>query len=595
MTRSGPSPEVRQLLLDGCPAVADRWRRGIARTNYVPLNAAELRTQLEALLDQAIAVLVSDVDATARAHQIGSSLVHIGYTAWTALGTTLEILGSLPQGLPDDQALALQPRLTTLLAGVATGFGAAARERLLTEQEASHSAVLVENRRAVEALRRQAALLDLAPDAILVRSLNGTILFWNHGAEVLYDWSSHEVLGHIAHEVLNTRFPGSRAETERGVLRDSLWEGELIHTRRDGSAITVASRWALQTDDAGQPHAFLEINTDITARKQMEATLREREASLETAQSLAHLGSWDANLLTNVVNWSVEARRLLGYAWQPVVPTIEAFLEAVHRADRTLVERAVEDALNGKFYVFEFRTSGPDGVERVLQSQSELVRDDSGQAVRILGTLQDITERKKAEAERAQLLAEQSARAEAEAAQQRFAFLAEASIRLASSLDYEVTLRNVAELAVPVLADVCTVDILLDDGAVRRVAEARAESTRGGEIERCSVPLEARGRVLGAITYYATPDRPAYTDIEQTLAEELGRRCGLAIDNARLHAEAQRATRLRDEFLSVAAHELKTPMTTLRGYAQLLGRSVYEGEAPRADVLVRSVHAIDAQ
>jgi signal transduction histidine kinase len=205
-------------------------------------------------------------------------------------------------------------------------------------------------------------------------------------------------------------------------------------------------------------------------------------------------------------------------------------------------------------------------------------------------------------------------------------------------LDFELTLRNVAELAVPTLADACTVDILLETGDVRRVAATKGELNRAwyaaveshpllatlrsgqsslyrdldeldtsldqdaltalralGIHSLLLVPLEARGRVLGAITCFGLATRAVYSPIEQALAEELGRRCGLAIDNARLHAEAQRATHLRDEFLSVAAHELKTPMTTLRGYAQLLGRSLGEGQLPPLGLLQRGIDAIDWQ
>ena len=115
-----------------------------------------------------------------------------------------------------------------------------------------------------------------------------------------------------------------------------------------------------------------------------------------------------------------------------------------------------------------------------------------------LGWAQVWAAKSTAEAERLQLSAEQSARAQAEAAQARFAFLAEASTRLASSLDYELTLRNVAELAVPALADACTVDVLLENGDVRRVAATRlAEGALEGQV-LVRVPLEARGRVLGA-------------------------------------------------------------------------------------------------
>jgi signal transduction histidine kinase len=109
------------------------------------------------------------------------------------------------------------------------------------------------------------------------------------------------------------------------------------------------------------------------------------------------------------------------------------------------------------------------------------------------------------------------------------------------------------------------------------------------------VPLFSRGRAHGVISFVAMPGRPSYTTIDLSLAEELARRCELAIENARLHAEAQRATRLRDEFLSVAAHELKTPMTTLRGYAQWLIRPLKEGKEPDPGGLERGLRAIDAQ
>lgn len=612
---------------------------------YVPLSAGELREAFLSLADQTIAALVDEVDDAVVARQIGAALVGMGYTAPEILSTTVDLVGKeLLADLSPADLQAVQPHLATVLGGIAAGFAGAARERLLVEQEATRTAVLVENRRAGEAIRRQAALLDLAPDAILVRAMDGSIVFWNRGAEVLYGWSRAEATGRIVHELLDTRFPRPREEIEAEVLNHGHWDGELVHTGRDGKTMTVSSRWALQPAGAGQEQSFLEINTDITVRKAMEATLREREASLEIAQSLAHLGSWESHVLTNETYWSRETYRLLGYAEREVQPSAEAYMQAVHPDDLPLVKRAVEDAYTGKSYVYEFRTSGRDGVERVLQSQSDFVPDASGLPVRLFGTLLDVTQRKRAEAERLQLSAEQSARAQAEAAQARFAFLAEASTRLATSLDYELTLRNVAELAVPTLADACTVDILLEHGDVRRVAATRLEAAPEGELDRCwnasvephpllstlrigesalyrdlgepggrldqdvvtplralgirslmLAPLEARGRVLGAITCFGFGTREAYTPIELALAEELGRRCGLAIDNARLHAEAQRATHLRDEFLSVAAHELKTPMTTLRGYAQLLGRSLGEGQIPPLGLLQRGVEAIDWQ
>src|SRR6185503_7931621 len=93
-------------------------------------------------------------------------------------------------------------------------------------------------------LKEQADLLDLTHDTILVRNLDGTIRFWNRGAEETYGWKRDEVIGAVSHDLLRTRFPLPRAEIEAQLLRDGHWEGELVHVRRDGVEILTASRWA---------------------------------------------------------------------------------------------------------------------------------------------------------------------------------------------------------------------------------------------------------------------------------------------------------------------------------------------------------------
>ncbi|HEY4565317.1 MAG TPA: PAS domain-containing protein, partial [Thermoanaerobaculia bacterium] len=128
--------------------------------------------------------------------------------------------------------------------------------------------------RVVADLGGQTRLLDLAYDAILVRDMDRTITFWNRGAEVLYGWAKGEALGRTVHELLKTEYPGSIEDIEAEVLRAGRWEGELGHHRRDGSRVVMASRWALQRDDQGQPLGILEINSDITDRKSAEEALR---------------------------------------------------------------------------------------------------------------------------------------------------------------------------------------------------------------------------------------------------------------------------------------------------------------------------------
>jgi PAS domain S-box-containing protein len=129
-------------------------------------------------------------------------------------------------------------------------------------------------------LREQAQLLDLAHDAIMVRDLDGRITFWNQGAAERYGWSKQEAGGRITHELLQTGFPQSLEEINTQLQRESFWEGELEHSRRDGKRIVVASRWVLQRRN-DQSEAVMEINNDITERKRAEESLRKAHGELE--------------------------------------------------------------------------------------------------------------------------------------------------------------------------------------------------------------------------------------------------------------------------------------------------------------------------
>jgi PAS domain S-box-containing protein len=126
----------------------------------------------------------------------------------------------------------------------------------------------------------QARLLDLANDAIFVRGADDRISYWNEGAERLYGWTREEAIGQSPHDLLGTEFPVPILE----VLNSDRWEGELRHSRRDGTKITVASRWTTLRDTERKPVGWLEINTDISARKKAEEAASRLTSRILTLQ-----------------------------------------------------------------------------------------------------------------------------------------------------------------------------------------------------------------------------------------------------------------------------------------------------------------------
>src|SRR6516164_9524961 len=130
-----------------------------------------------------------------------------------------------------------------------------------------------ELRKREEQFRTRAELLELATEAIIVRDLGGSILFWNAGAEQHYGWRREEVLGKDIHAVLRTVFPASRQDVEVALREKGVWQGNLLQKRKDGSDVIVACRKTLNRESDG----ILEVNRDITSQLRAEEALRETE------------------------------------------------------------------------------------------------------------------------------------------------------------------------------------------------------------------------------------------------------------------------------------------------------------------------------
>ena len=157
---------------------------------------------------------------------------------------------------------------------------------------------ITERKRGEERIRQQAALLDQAQDAILVRDLDQNILFWNKGAEKIYGWAAEEAVGKNVKDLLYKESSAQFEDAGRAVLRDGEWQGEIRQVRRDGAEITVESRWTLVRDESGQPNSILVINTDVTERKRMESQF----LRAQRMESIGTLAGGIAHDLNNVLS-----------------------------------------------------------------------------------------------------------------------------------------------------------------------------------------------------------------------------------------------------------------------------------------------------
>ncbi|MFB2968675.1 response regulator [Aerosakkonema sp. BLCC-F183] len=149
----------------------------------------------------------------------------------------------------------------------------------------------IDRERSEQKIHEQAALLDIATDAILVQNLDNQILFWNKGAERLYGWTSAEAIGKNVNELLYKQIK-SELESERPIFDEAgSWQGELLQITKYGKEIIVESRWTLVQSEQKQPKSILTVNTDITEKKQLEAQFlrAQRMESIGTlASGIAH-------------------------------------------------------------------------------------------------------------------------------------------------------------------------------------------------------------------------------------------------------------------------------------------------------------------
>ncbi|HYF20809.1 MAG TPA: ATP-binding protein, partial [Ramlibacter sp.] len=382
----------------------------------------------------------------------------------------------------------------------------------------------------------------------------------------------------------------------------------------------------------------------LEQHKRTEAALRLSEERLRLAVDAGQTGIWDWDITANRISWSDRVYDLHGLPRDQPPAGVQAWSSLVVPEDWPRVQAAIQQAMEGgTSYAVEFRTQLPDGRVRWISTRSHILRDASGRPLRMVGASTDVTERVEL------LTAERRARGDVEAARRRLELLAEAGEVLAHSLDTEETLLAVARTVVPGIADWCRIDLLDDGGvlqrrlafhsdpdrarqalemAMRLRAAAETEGTmpwviRTGQAfhgdfdspqaqadpalreftaafgmrSHFILPLVARGRTIGVLGVIQAESGRVLGEDDRALVQELGRRAALALDNARLFADAEAArrqaesaNRAKDEFLAMLGHELRNPLAPIATALELMGRREPHRLADERKVIGRQVN-----
>jgi PAS domain S-box-containing protein len=420
--------------------------------------------------------------------------------------------------------------------------------------------------------------------AIILLDPNGRIASWNEGAERIAGYQRSEILG----KSIAVFFPPEEvpADKSRTLLRRTAAEGRVEdegwRVRKDGSRFWANIVLTAVRDAHSQLLGFAAVTRDLTERRQTDEALRASEESLARAQQIAHLANWDRDMQTGHLLWSAELYRIIGIEPTEFEGTISAYFNLIHSDDRDRVQRAVDAALAGNQpYSSEYRIVRPDGAVRVVHSEAHVLRDAAGQPLHLVGTVQDITERKQLEDERERLLVrEQAARAEAEAQRAWLSavldqlpggvLLYDAAGRI-RSYNQEALARSVGETGqADPYGNPIIFDMRLPSGQPFPIAELPLYRTiESGEIvEAFEILLRQRdGRIL-TVRGRAGP-------VSGSEGERLGTVVVFQDISALKELEQQ-----REEWISVITHDLRQPVTVILGYADRLARQLAHKGTP---------------
>ena len=425
------------------------------------------------------------------------------------------------------------------------------------------------NKRIEEKVKHQARLVDVISDAIISTDLNFNIITWNKAAESIYGWKAEEVKRKNISDIIPVEYP---YDDHCNVLKDfsemGKWKGEVIQPGKDGKLINILTSISMIKDINGNPIGAVSINRDITESKIVENKLKESEERFKylvsSGPSIIYTSKTSGDYSATFISNNVEEK--WGYDPAIFINDSEFWISHVHPDDKEHVLKELSDLFEKEHIIYEYRFKLNNGNYHWMRDEVMLIRDDSGNPIETIGSVIDITARVNVEQELKE--SEEKFRNIAEQTSLGLLIQQDGYVKFANSAVADMSEYSILEISNWSVEDLIKIiheeDLPLINSKVNKV---RSDNFDTSEQFECKIITK-----LGKIKWIEIIAKPIiYLRKKAVFATFID-----ITAKKKLEEELKEISRLKSELISRTSHELKTPLVSIKGYADLLLTQHYE-------------------